>query len=91
MNVVALIGVFVGLVGMMLIVKFGNQIGNRWFRYLVVIAGIALSIVAMSFTQVLIGGEDTESEAKSGEYLLYLGVAAVIIKSIFSTEKKEST
>jgi len=79
--VAALIG-FV-LAGATLIL--GNRIGDRWLRYLALIAGIVCTLGVMG----AIAG-DGEAGALAGQIFAGMIVAFYVIKSMFFRKKKTS-
>ena len=87
MNSVALISAIIGLSILIFIVVFGNKIRNRWVRYTSVAVGIVVAIGITGSIPPLLGDTEVSTSAKAGEYLLYLGVAVVIIKSVFFKKK----
>lgn len=90
MNILALVSAIIGLSILILAVVFGNKIKNRWLRYLSVIVGIVVAIVAAGNIPPLLGDSEVTTSAKAGEYMLYLGIIFVIVKSIFFKNKKDA-
>ena len=87
MNILALIAAIIGVVLMSLTVIYGNRIKNRWLRYLSALVGLVLSVVVMGSTPALLGDSSLETSGKAGEYMVYLIVVVVVIKSIFFRKK----
>lgn len=83
MNMLALISAIAGLLILSLVVVLGNKVKNRWLRYVSIVVGIVLALVVTGNVPALLGDAETYTSAKAGEYMLYLGVLVVIIKSMF--------
>lgn len=90
MNLIALIAATIGLVILIVVVILGNKIKNRWLRYLSVIVGIVIALIAAGNLPPLLGDGEVSTSAKAGEYMLYLGIIVVILKSIFFKKKPGS-
>ncbi|MGH1428114.1 MAG: hypothetical protein ACRBEE_09245 [Arenicella sp.] len=83
MNLTALIASFIGVVLMAITVGYGNSIQNRWVRYAVALVGVLLAITAVGYLPSILGDPSTQASAKAGEYLAYIIVAYIAIKTIF--------
>ena len=90
MNLIALISAIIGLSILIVVVILGNKIKNRWLRYLSVVMGIVIALGVSGNILSLFGDGDVSTSAKVGEYLLYLGILAAIIKSVFFKKKSET-
>ncbi len=92
MNMLALISAIAGLLVLSLVVVLGNKIKNRWLRYLSIVVGIILALAVAGSLPSLLGDNEIRTSAEAGEYMLYLAVMMVVIKSMFfkkSTVKKQ--
>lgn len=88
MNIIALISAIIGLTLLIVVVMLCNKVKNRWLRYLSIIVGIVVVFGVIGFIPQLFGDNKFSTSEKTGEYLLYLGVLLVIVKSIFFRKKK---
>ena len=83
MNTTALIAAIIASVLMSITVSYSNTKKNRWIRYAVAIAGVSLALIAIAYVPTLLGDTSPHTAAKAGEYLAYLIVAFIAIKTIF--------
>lgn len=89
MNILPVISACAGLAIMVAVVVVGNKLKNRWLRYLSVAVGLILALVVTGSIPLLFGVDDVKASAKAGEYMVYLGIVLVIIKSAFFKGKKD--
>jgi hypothetical protein len=72
----AVVGALVGLVILFATVLLGNRIENRMLRYLAAAAGILAGLAVAG----MIAGDEA---AKAGEYMVYIAIPVVIVKTLF--------
>jgi hypothetical protein len=87
MNLIALISAVIGVSLLMHVVLYGNKLANRWLRYLAIIVGIFIALAITGSVPALFGDSDLSTSSKAGEYLFFLGILFVGIKSIFFKNK----
>jgi high-affinity Fe2+/Pb2+ permease len=87
MNLIALASAIIGITILIFVVNFGNKIESRSLRYLSIIVGIIVAMLVAGNLPPLLGDGDVSTSAKAGEYMVYVGIIVVIIKSVFFKKK----
>lgn len=90
MNIIALISAIIGLMLLVVVVMLCNKVKNRWLRYLSIFVGVVVVLGALGFIPQLFGDTKFITSEKTGEYLVYLAVPALIIKFLFFRKKQET-
>lgn len=90
MNIIALITALIGLVMILIVIILSNKIKYKWLKAFAMTIGIVFAIGLAGSLPSLQGDNQTSTSAKAGEYMVYLGIAIWIIKSIFLKKKPPS-
>jgi len=92
MNLPAFIGAVIGLGLMAITVYIGNKINNRLLRWLAAAIGLVISVTVAAYGSeglaALLGDNHSDTAGKAGEYMIYLVIGFVIVKSLFFRKRK---